>query len=87
MPTIIETIGNTPMVQIKKLNTNPNVKIYAKLEGFNPGGSMKDRVALAMIEDAEKPVFWYRAKPSSKPPMATPALVSLWLPPRRVIKP
>ena len=42
------------MVEIKKLNTNPAVKIYAKLEGFNPGGSMKDRVALAMIEDAEK---------------------------------
>jgi len=54
MATILETIGNTPLVEIKKLNTNPNVKIYAKLEGFNPAGSMKDRVALAMIEDAEK---------------------------------
>lgn len=54
MGSIIETIGNTPLVEIKKLNTNPDVKIYAKLEGFNPGGSMKDRVALAMIEDAEK---------------------------------
>lgn len=54
MPTIIESIGNTPMVEIKKLNSNPKVRIFAKLEGFNPGGSMKDRVALAMIEDAEK---------------------------------
>jgi Cysteine synthase len=54
MNTILETIGNTPLVEIKKLNPNPNVKILAKLEGFNPGGSMKDRVALAMIEDAER---------------------------------
>ncbi len=42
------------MVEIKKLNPNLRVKIFAKLEGFNPGGSMKDRIALAMIEDAEK---------------------------------
>jgi len=54
MPTILDAIGNTPLVEIKKLNPNPKVKIYAKLEGFNPGGSMKDRVALAMVEDAEK---------------------------------
>ncbi len=53
MNNILEAIGNTPLVEIKKLNPNPNVKIYAKLEGFNPGGSMKDRVALALIEDAE----------------------------------
>jgi cysteinyl-tRNA synthetase len=54
VPTILEAIGNTPLVEIKKLNPNPKTKIYAKLEGFNPGGSMKDRVALAMIEDAER---------------------------------
>lgn len=52
MPTILDTIGNTPMVELKKLNTNPNVKIYAKLEGNNPGGSVKDRAALNMIRSA-----------------------------------
>ena len=47
-------IGNTPIVKINKLNPNPNVNIYAKLEGFNPTGSIKDRIALKMIEQAEK---------------------------------
>ena len=51
---ILETIGNTPLVEIEKLNPNPKVKIYAKLEGANPTGSIKDRIALAMIEHAEK---------------------------------
>ena len=52
MRTILDTIGNTPMVELKKLNTNPHVKIYAKLEGNNPGGSVKDRAALNMIRSA-----------------------------------
>ena len=52
MATILDTIGNTPMVELKKLNTNPHVKIYAKLEGNNPGGSVKDRAALNMIRSA-----------------------------------
>ena len=52
MLTILDTIGNTPMVELKKLNTNPQVKIYAKLEGNNPGGSVKDRPALNMIRSA-----------------------------------
>jgi cysteine synthase B len=51
---IFDTIGNTPLVKINKLNTNPAVRIYAKLEGFNPTGSIKDRVALKMIEQAEQ---------------------------------
>lgn len=51
---LLDLIGNTPLVQIKKLNTKKNVKILAKLEYFNPGGSIKDRPALQMIEDAEK---------------------------------
>jgi len=50
---ILETIGNTPIVKINKLNPKKNVEIYAKLEGGNPGGSMKDRIALKMIEEAE----------------------------------
>ena len=52
MASIIDLVGNTPMVEIKKLNPNPNVKIYAKLEGDNPGGSVKDRPALNMIRSA-----------------------------------
>ncbi len=51
---VLELIGNTPMVRISKLNRNPNVEIWAKLEGMNPGGSVKDRIALYMINEAEK---------------------------------
>ena len=52
MAGIIDLIGNTPMVELMKLNPNPNVKIFAKLEGNNPGGSVKDRAALNMIKSA-----------------------------------
>ena len=45
-------IGNTPLAEIKKLNPNPNVRIFGKLEGNNPGGSVKDRAALNMIKSA-----------------------------------
>ena len=51
---IIEGIGNTPLVEICRLNPNKKVKIFAKLESANPGGSIKDRTALFMIENAEK---------------------------------
>ncbi|HWQ71995.1 MAG TPA: cysteine synthase family protein [Desulfitobacteriaceae bacterium] len=51
---ILETIGQTPLVRINKLNPKPNVRLYAKLEGFNPTGSIKDRIALKMIEQAEE---------------------------------
>jgi len=50
---ILGLIGNTPLVKINRINPNPNVAIYAKLEGNNPGGSIKDRIALKMIEQAE----------------------------------
>ncbi|MHB1185064.1 MAG: cysteine--tRNA ligase [Desulfobulbia bacterium] len=50
---ILDKIGNTPLVPIKRLNPLKKVTIYAKLEAFNPGGSVKDRVALNMIETAE----------------------------------
>lgn len=52
MGNIIDSIGNTPLVEISAFHTNPNVKIYAKLEGNNPGGSVKDRPALNMIRSA-----------------------------------
>ena len=51
---ILEAIGNTPIVKITKLNTNRDVEIYAKLEGHNPGGSIKDRTAYYLIKDAEE---------------------------------
>ncbi|WP_222538494.1 cysteine synthase CysM [Pedobacter polysacchareus] len=52
MGNIIEFVGNTPLVEVQKLHSNPNVKIFAKLEGNNPGGSVKDRAALNMIRSA-----------------------------------
>jgi S-sulfo-L-cysteine synthase (O-acetyl-L-serine-dependent) len=51
---ILDLIGNTPLVKINNLNPNPKVNIYAKLEGQNPGGSVKDRIGLSMIQAAEK---------------------------------
>ena len=52
MATIIDLIGNTPMVKLKNIVENENVTIYAKLEGNNPGGSVKDRAAYGMIKGA-----------------------------------
>jgi cysteine synthase len=51
---ILELIGNTPLVGVHALSPNPAVRIYAKLEGQNPGGSSKDRIALTMVELAER---------------------------------
>src|SRR6059058_1073475 len=50
---IVEAIGNTPLVELKRFSPKPGVRIYAKLESYNPTGSVKDRVARSMIEDAE----------------------------------
>ena len=52
MRSILDTVGNTPLVEITRLNPNPAVTIFAKLEGNNPGGSVKDRPALNMIRSA-----------------------------------
>lgn len=52
--TILDTVGNTPLVELTSLNNNPNVKVFAKLEGNNPGGSVKDRPALFMMRNALK---------------------------------
>lgn len=51
---VLDLIGNTPLVEVSALSPNPDVRILAKLEGQNPGGSVKDRIALAMVEQAEK---------------------------------
>lgn len=52
MGNIIDFVGNTPLVEIQKLHSNPKVRVFAKLEGNNPGGSVKDRAALNMIRSA-----------------------------------
>lgn len=54
MTAILDLIGNTPLVEIKRMNSNPKVPVFAKLEYLNPGGSIKDRAARFMIEAAEK---------------------------------
>src|SRR5437879_115080 len=51
---ILGTIGNTPLIGIQRLSPKPEVRLWAKLEGQNPTGSLKDRIALAMIEEAER---------------------------------
>jgi cysteine synthase len=51
---ILETIGHSPLIRINRMNPNPTVTLAVKLEGGNPGGSVKDRIALSMIEGAEK---------------------------------
>lgn len=50
---ILDTIGNTPLVELKSFSPSPDVHIFAKLEGANPSGSIKDRIAKKMIEEAE----------------------------------
>jgi len=50
---VLDMIGNTPIVDVSSISPNPDVRILGKMEGQNPGGSVKDRIALAMISDAE----------------------------------
>lgn len=52
MATLLDLVGNTPLVELNKINPNPKVKIYGKLEGNNPGGSVKDRAAYNLIKSA-----------------------------------
>jgi [CysO sulfur-carrier protein]-thiocarboxylate-dependent cysteine synthase len=51
---VVQAIGHTPLVELKRLSPKPGVRLYAKLESYNPTGSIKDRAARAMIEDAEQ---------------------------------
>ncbi|NPA44541.1 MAG: cysteine synthase family protein [Chlorobi bacterium] len=59
---ILQTIGNTPMVKINNLTENKNIEIFAKLEGQNPTGSIKDRIALKMLEQAEAEGLLHKGK-------------------------
>lgn len=52
MSTLLDLVGNTPLVELNRINPNPKVKLYGKLEGNNPGGSVKDRAAYGMIKGA-----------------------------------
>ncbi len=51
---VLDSIGSTPLVRLDRINPNPKVRLYAKLEGANPGGSVKDRIAYYMIKNAEE---------------------------------
>ena len=51
--TVLNTIGQTPMIRLTRMNLKSGVRIMLKLEGHNPGGSVKDRIALAMIQGAD----------------------------------
>lgn len=64
---ILETIGNTPMIRINIMCPNKDVNIFAKVEGFNPTGSIKDRIAVAMIEQAEAEGKLYPGKTIIEP--------------------
>ena len=71
---IVDAIGHTPLVAIPRLSPDPEVTILAKLEGLNPTGSVKDRIARALIEDLEATGrLSVRTRSSSSPPAATPA--------------
>ena len=66
---ILGTIGNTPLVRLNKITAEVNALVLAKVETFNPGNSVKDRMAVKMVEDAE--VDSNQAEPSSKELLAT----------------
>ena len=51
---VVELIGNTPLVRLRRVTEGISATVLAKVEYFNPGGSVKDRIALRMVEDAEK---------------------------------
>jgi cysteine synthase A len=82
---ILQTIGRTPEVRINRLY-GPTAQVWIKCERANPGGSLKDRIALAMVEVAERAVRSSPAAPSSSPPAATPAWAWPWWPPSRATR-
>ena len=55
--TLLNLVGNTPLVELTRLAPKPGIRIFAKLEGQNPSGSIKDRIALAMVEQGEREGF------------------------------
>ena len=79
---ITALIGGTPLVKLRGITEAPARPIVGKLESFNPGGSVKDRIGLSMIEAAEEDgLITPGRRPSSSRPAATPASRSPWSPP------
>ena len=76
-PTLLDLIGNTPVVRLQKIGAELGPTLLAKLEYMNPGGSNKDRIALSMIDEAEREreARGPAGRSSSRPP-ATPASAS-----------
>jgi cysteine synthase len=62
---LLDLVGNTPLVELQRLSPKPGVRIYAKLEGQNPTGSLKDRIAKAMLDDADLPPGAHILEPTS----------------------
>ena len=77
---LTELIGNTPLLALNKFSAERGLKtaVLAKVEYFNPGGSVKDRIALAMIEDAEAKGLLSQEQLSSNQPVAIQVLAWLW---------
>ena len=73
---IVAAIGNTPLVELKRLSPKPGVRIWAKLKSQNPTGSVKDRVARALIEDAEEKGLIRPGQTILEPTSATPGSAS-----------
>ena len=82
---ILQSIGKTPLVRLRRLAEGVPAIVAVKVESQNPGGSVKDRVGLAMIAEAERRGCCGPAAPSSRPPPATPASAWPWSPPSRAI--
>jgi cysteine synthase A len=82
---ILGTIGRTPVVRINRL-APAGTTMYVKCEFFNPLSSVKDRLAIAIIEDAERTGALKPGRPWWKPPPATPASHSPWCAPPRAIR-
>jgi threonine synthase len=69
---ILEAIGNTPLVRLNRLAADLAPAVYAKVEMVNPGGSVKDRIAVAMVDEAERSGLLKPGEPSSRPRPVTP---------------
>ena len=75
---ITELIGRTPLIRLNRISDDTGAEVLGKLESLNPGGSVKDRVGLAMIEAAEREGLLKQAGPLWKPPPEIPVWGWLW---------